>query len=65
MIISCMEHTANREKNSFKWPLKEDVLPYLYQDILCGIEAPTPINQRGHYALSKEDLMTVKNMIEH
>ena len=41
--------------NKFRWPNNTDELPYPDEDILCAIDAPVPINQRGHYSLSTND----------
>ena len=32
----------------FQWPDNEDVLVYQEDDVLCKIEPPIPLNQRGH-----------------
>ena len=39
--VCCMEPAG---KSSFKWPEREDVHKYLTYNILCQIDAPTPIN---------------------
>ena len=51
-----MEYAVKPGKNCFKWPTKEDILPHSTFDVICRIDAPTPINQRGSYSLSKEDI---------
>jgi len=56
VVVSCMEHVSAPGKNSFKWPKTEDVLSYAISDILCQIDAPVPINQRGHFSLSSVDI---------
>ena len=38
-----MEYTASR-KNSFKWPVKDDVLYYDTPQILASIQQPAPIS---------------------
>ena len=60
--VCCMEPAG---KNSFKWPEREDVHKYTTLDILCQTDAPTPINQRGHYCLSKEDNEKVQYAVDH
>ena len=66
ITVSCMEPAG---KNSFKWPEKEDVHCYCIKDVLCRIDAPTPVNRRGHYCLSKvdnrNDLIAMQNHNEN
>jgi len=59
--VSCMEYAAAPDRNSFKWPTKEDILPYVTSDILCQIDAPIPINQRGYYSISSDDMSKIEN----
>lgn len=35
--------------NSWKWPVKEDVLYYFNEDIICTICEPQAKNNRGHF----------------
>ena len=59
--VSCMEYAAAHGRNCFRWPSKEDIFSYSVRDILCQIDAPVPINQRGHFSISQEDLTKVAN----
>ena len=46
---------------TFWCPNNQDILVYQEDDVLCEIEPPIPVNQRGHYKLSSEaDLLTNK-----
>ena len=62
IAVYCMEPAG---KSSFKSPEREDVRKYSTYDILCQIDAPTPINQRRHYCLSKEDNEIVQYAVDH
>ncbi|XP_050498219.1 uncharacterized protein LOC126879210 [Diabrotica virgifera virgifera] len=37
--------------NSWKWPVKEDVLYYFIEDIVCNIKEPEVKNNRGHFSV--------------
>ena len=52
-------------QNRFKWPEKEDVHAYTTHDILSLIKAPTPVNQRGHYCLSDDDIGKVMDAMQN
>lgn len=36
---------------AWKWPIKEDILYYFKDDIMCIIEKPKAKNNRGHYTV--------------
>ena len=56
-LVACMEQSAAASAtSSFRWPKKPDVHPYPDDDVLCCIEPPQPVNQRGAYGLSNVDL---------
>nr|XP_047137394.1 uncharacterized protein LOC124813902 [Hydra vulgaris] len=62
--VSCMEYSTTPGKNCFKWPTKENILQYLYLDVICRIDAPTPTNQRGDYSLSIDDMYNIEIQID-
>ncbi|KAB0796700.1 hypothetical protein PPYR_10761 [Photinus pyralis] len=37
--------------DSWKWPIKHDILYYFKDDIVCNIIDPKQKNQRGHYSV--------------
>jgi len=59
-----MEYASNIGKNCFKWPKTENKIKYSLDDLICSISAPLPINQRGHFSLSKDDKTNIENCIE-
>ena len=61
--VSCLENPTTGGGNSFKWPTKEDILDYSFEEILCKIDPPTPINQRGHFSISLKDLKIIEDEI--
>ena len=42
--VSCMEYASDTGKNCFKWPKKEDIISYFRCNIICSINAQSPIN---------------------
>ena len=56
--VNCMKHSSQLMTNYFCWPSgKADILEYNFNDILCQISPPEPVNSRGRldYALKAED----------
>jgi hypothetical protein len=37
--------------DSWKWPVKDDILYYFKGDIICNIAVPKQKNQMGHYSV--------------
>jgi hypothetical protein len=58
-----MEYSTTSGNNCFKWPTKKNILQYLYLDVICGIDAPTPTNQRGAYSLSIDHMYNIEIQI--
>ena len=54
MKVKTMEYTASC-KNSFKWPVKEDILYYETPQILASIQSPAPISY-CFFGIKKEEL---------
>ena len=52
-----MEYVSSAQKNCFKWPGKDDD-----DDIICGINAPIPVNQRNNFVLFAADFENVNEM---
>ncbi|KAF2881394.1 hypothetical protein ILUMI_24768 [Ignelater luminosus] len=44
---------VNAGINPWKWPLKEGILYYFKDAIICIIQKPQPKNNRGHYTVSE------------
>ena len=42
---------VNAGLGSWKWQIKDDVLYYFKDDIICKIEEPIVKNNRGHYSV--------------
>ena len=42
---------------TFWQPSNEDIPAYLEDGVLCEIEPPIPVNQRGRHKLSEADLL--------
>ena len=53
VLVKTME-CETHGKNNFKWPVRDDILHYDNEDILCSIEPPFPISRR-FYGLSNND----------
>lgn len=63
MTISCRSNSkksgagakirsvVNAGLGSWKWPIKEDILYYFKEDIICMIEEPIVKIYRGHYSV--------------
>ena len=41
----------NVGKNRFRWPASVDIFYYRYDEILCDVNPPSPVNRRGDYIL--------------
>ena len=41
-------------KNQFKWPSRDDICTYDFDQILCLVQPPEPINQR-YFGLQEKD----------
>ena len=52
--IKTMEYTASC-KNSFKWPVKDDILYYDTPQILASIQPPAQISNR-FFRIKKQEL---------
>ena len=52
--VKTMEYTAS-PKNSFKWPVKNDILYYDKPHILASIQLPAPISNY-FFGIKKQEL---------
>ena len=64
-VISKFAAWNLQEKVHSSGQRERDVHKYSTYNILCQIDAPTPVNQRGHYCLSKEDNEKVQYAADH
>ena len=64
ITVSCLEYASDTGKNCFKWPKKKDIISYFICNNICLINAPSPINQRGHFSFSKDDIKKVASSRE-
>ena len=47
-------------KNSFRWPLREDISSYQFLDIMSVIDSPVPISQR-FFGMCKKDFEDINS----
>lgn len=45
--------------NSWKWSVKEDVLYYFIEDIVCTIHEPQAKNSRGHFDVPEKNMFKI------
>lgn len=56
-----LRFTETKGENKFTWPLKNDEIPVLEDDILCTVEPPIPVSSR-HIGLMSNDYKNVKRL---
>ncbi|KAK4887128.1 hypothetical protein RN001_003399 [Aquatica leii] len=47
--------TMAESGNFWKWPNKDDILDYVFADVICKIKIPTPVTKRGAYNIPEID----------
>ena len=62
-MVSCTSYTNNINRNSFRWPVNEDILGYTSDESLCHLTSPLPLNWRGKYKLLDGDFVMESQLI--
>ena len=44
-MVSRVAYTSNISRNSFRWPINEDILNYTSNEFLCYFTPPLPLNR--------------------
>ena len=60
--VNCMKQCLSG-RNGFRWPDVKDNIPYAQHQILCKIQPPKPINNRGTLARLSEDFQKAMDML--
>ena len=64
IIVNCMKNVV--DKNCFRWPATPYQISYRPDEIICLVDAPSPVNRRGDYSLSDDNFdMAATMFLKH